>query len=90
MVKIVLKDFYADWCPPCKALTPIIKELEEEFKDKLDFVKINVDNNRKEAGEYDIRSIPTIIIEKSGKVVERFVGLQSKEVLKTAIEKVLK
>ncbi|PIU62829.1 thioredoxin [archaeon CG_4_10_14_0_2_um_filter_Archaea_38_6] len=89
MAKIVLKDFYAEWCGPCRVQTPIIKELEEEFKGKIVFEKINVDNKRDEASKYGVRSIPTIIIEKDGNVKERFTGLQEKKVLKSALSKLL-
>ncbi|VVB74901.1 Thioredoxin [Candidatus Tiddalikarchaeum anstoanum] len=88
--KLVLKDFYADWCGPCRMQTPIIQELEKEFKGKVSFEKINVDNNQALAGKYGVSGIPTIIIEKDGKIVKRFSELTEKEVLKKALMESMK
>lgn len=76
--RIVLVDFYADWCGPCKMTGPIIDELSNEMKD-VKFVKINVDENSELASSYQVFSIPTFIIFKDGKVVHQFVGAMSKE-----------
>ena len=91
-MKIVLKDFYAVWCPPCQMLKPIIHKLEEEpeFKGKVEFLKIDVDADRKEAEKYGIQSIPTIVVEKDGKLAEKVVGLMPENELRELLRKVMK
>ncbi len=74
----VLVDNYADWCGPCKALSPIIEDLSKEMK-KVKFVKINVDNNPEIAQEFEVFSIPTLILFSNGKQKNRLVGLMSKD-----------
>lgn len=86
-MKITVKDYYATWCGPCTMQKPIIEELEKEMKG-IKFEKINIDEESDKAGEAGVMSIPTIIIYKDGKEVNRFVGLTNKETLKKAIEKV--
>jgi thioredoxin 1 len=76
--KVVMVDFWAAWCGPCKALTPIIKELEEEFSDKAVVAKVNVDNEPQIAAALSIRAMPTIIFFKDGVEIERLVGMSSK------------
>ncbi len=81
---IVLVDFWATWCGPCRRQGPIVEELAKEFAGKVKVCKLDVDHNRETATKYYVRSIPTIIIFKDGKVVERLVGLRSKsELIKT-------
>lgn len=75
-------DFYADWCGPCIVMKPIVDELEKELSGKIQVRKINVDEDQDEAAKYGVMSIPTYIILKDGKEIERFVGAQSKEVIK--------
>mgnify|MGYP000692916719 CR=1 FL=1 len=75
---LVLVDFYADWCGPCRMTGPIIDELSEELKE-IKFVKVNVDENPDLASQYQIFSIPTFLIFKSGEVVSSLVGARSKE-----------
>ncbi|HPT89744.1 MAG: thioredoxin [Acholeplasmataceae bacterium] len=77
--KPVLVDFYADWCGPCRIQAPIIEEVAEEVKDFAIVGKINVDKERDLARQYSIMSIPTLIIFKEGKVVERISGLTQKQ-----------
>ena len=77
-----LLDFYADWCGPCVVMNPVIEELERELKGNVEIKKIDVDQNQDEASKYGVMSIPTYLILKDGKEVERFVGVQSKEVIK--------
>jgi len=85
----VLVDFYADWCGPCKMMEPIIEELAEEMKnDNIKISKLNVDEAQATAEKYGVMSIPTTIIFKNGLETERLVGLQSKEALKEALNKV--
>jgi thioredoxin 1 len=85
--KPVLVDFWAPWCGPCQAMGPIISELAKEFEGKAVVGKINVDENSKTAQDFSIMSIPALKIFKGGKVVQEFVGMQAKEVLKEALEK---
>lgn len=82
----VLVDFWAPWCGPCQAMGPVIEELAKEVEGKAKVGKINVDENSKTAEENGIMSIPALKIFKGGKVVQEFVGMQAKEVLKNALE----
>ena len=79
--KTVLVDFYADWCGPCNAMAPVIEELAAEVDGKAKVGKINVDENSDIAVEYNVMSIPTLIIFKNGKEEKRLVGLRDKEEL---------
>ena len=79
--KPVLVDFYADWCGPCQMMGPVIEEIAEELKEKAKVGKINVDENPEIAVEYNVMSIPTLIIFKDGKEIKRFVGVTDKEEL---------
>ena len=76
--KIVIVDFYADWCGPCKMMSPIIDQIAEEKADSLKVGKINVDENQDLAMQYGVMSIPTIVILKNGQVQKKFVGLRDK------------
>lgn len=76
---VVLVDFYADWCGPCKMLAPVIDEFSNESDVKV--IKVNVDESQGVAGEYGIMSIPTLIIFKDGEVVNKQVGFATKEQL---------
>ena len=84
--KPVLVDFYADWCGPCKQQGPILKQLTERAGDKIRVVKINVDHARAAADQYQIRSIPTMILFKNGKIVWRQSGLQSLHTLEGLVQ----
>jgi thioredoxin 1 len=90
MSKLKVMDFNATWCGPCRTLAPIIKDLMDEYgdgeKSGVIVEKIDVDENRDLAEKYSIRSIPTIIFEKDGEVLERVTGLQSKAVLVAKID----
>ncbi len=83
---IVLVDFWAAWCQPCRILGPIINELAEEI-DQAKIAKLNIDENRTIANKYHIKSIPTIIIFKDGKQIERISGIKPKHYLKKIIDK---
>ncbi|WP_232700400.1 thioredoxin family protein [Halobacterium wangiae] len=82
---VTLKDFYADWCGPCKTQDPILDDLEEDY-DSVTFEKIDVDEAEDVANEYQVRSIPTIVVENDDGVVERFVGVTQREQLEDALE----
>ena len=84
---VVLIDFYAEWCGPCKVTAPIIDELSNETKD-VKFVKLDVDNDPEIASQYSVFSIPTFIIFKNGKIASQFVGAQGKEGFVEEINKV--
>src|SRR5882757_8743317 len=79
--KPVLVDFWAEWCGPCKMLTPIIEELAKEFKNKVKIVKVNIDQNPSVPSTIGVRSIPTMIIYKNGKVVDTKVGVLPKNAI---------
>ena len=83
MIKIL--DFYAPWCAPCKTLAPIIEEVAKEFN--VELIKINVDEEDDLSEEYGIRSIPTLILEKNGKQVDRIIGLATKSRIMELINK---
>ena len=74
----VLLDFYADWCMPCKMMSPIIDEIAEELQGKVKVGKINVDNNQELAMKYDVMSIPTIMIFENGTLLKTFIGVTDK------------
>lgn len=77
----VLVDFYADWCTPCKMMSPIIEEVSNEFKGKITVLKINIDECPDIAQKYSVMSIPTIILFKNGEATKISVGVTSKEKL---------
>jgi thioredoxin 1 len=83
---VVLKDFYADWCGPCKTQTPILEELAEEWNGRFELEKVNVDEQQDVANEYQVRSLPTIVVENDDGVVERFIGVTQREDIETALE----
>jgi thioredoxin 1 len=83
----VLVDFWAVWCGPCKMIAPIVDELAAEYEGKLKIGKVDVDNHQQIAMQYGIRSIPTLLIFKSGKVVEQIVGAAPKKSLVDKLSK---
>ncbi len=87
--KVVLVDFWAVWCPPCRIQGPIIDELAREIGHKAAITKLNVDHYNDISTAYNVRNIPTIILFKNGEVVNRFVGVQQKDFLLHQIEQLL-
>lgn len=86
---VTLVDFKAPWCEPCHVQGPIIKEIAKQFEGKATIIEINVDENRDTAASLGIHSIPTLIIFKNGREIQRLIGLQSEQSLSQAIENVL-
>lgn len=86
---VSLIDFNAPWCGPCKAQKPIVDDLAAKYKDRVTVAELDVDENRETAMQLGIASIPTLILYKESREIERFVGLQTLETLTTAIENVL-
>ncbi|MBA3724535.1 MAG: thioredoxin [Candidatus Levybacteria bacterium] len=87
--KLVVVDFWAPWCGPCKMVTPIIEELAKEYEGKVVIGKLNADENTQTAGTYGVMSIPTVMIIKNGKPVQAIVGAQGKQTYKQEIDKAL-
>ena len=85
----VLVDFWADWCGPCKMIAPAVEELAQEYDGKFAFAKMDVDANPQTPMNFGIRSIPTLLLFKDGKLAEQVVGAVPKAVLKRKIDKVL-
>lgn len=75
----VLIDFWANWCGPCKMMSPVIDKIAEEMKEKIKVCKVNVDNNQELAEKYEVMSIPTFIVIKNGVETARTIGVQSKD-----------
>ena len=84
--KPVLVDFWAPWCGPCKMLGPTIEELATTYAGRAQIGKVNIDDNQQVARDYGVSSIPTVMIFKGGKIVERFVGVTPKSKLSAAID----
>ena len=83
----VMVDFWADWCRPCKMLSPTVDEIAREHAGKFKVVKLNVDDNMNVPGKFNIRGIPTLLVFKGGQVAEQIVGAVSKEQITKAIER---
>lgn len=85
--KLVVIDFWAEWCGPCRMMTPIVEELAKEYEGKAVIGKCDVDDNDSVAAKYSVRNIPTIIFLKGGQVVDKQVGVSSKSALEEKINK---
>ncbi|MCD8352038.1 MAG: thioredoxin [Planctomycetaceae bacterium] len=86
---VTLVDFWAPWCPPCKMQGPIVEKLADSYNGKALVAKVNVDEEGEAAGKYGVASIPTIVVLKDGKEVQRFVGLQQEPTLASALDSLL-
>ncbi|HLD10768.1 MAG TPA: thioredoxin [Candidatus Nanoarchaeia archaeon] len=86
--KVVIVDFWAKWCQPCNALSPILEEISNELEE-IKFCKIDIDENKKLANEHNIKSIPCMIIFKEGKEINRIIGFSHKKELETTIKKMI-
>ncbi len=85
----VLVDFWAQWCAPCRIVSPVVEELGVEYQGKLKVGKLNVDDNSQTASQYGVMSIPTLLIFKNGAPVKTMIGAQGKENFKKGIDEVL-
>ena len=85
----VFVDFWAEWCGPCRAVAPVLESLAEDFDGKVKIVKINVDQENELANKYNVSAIPSLIILKDGKEIDRIVGGATKEVYADRINKVI-
>ena len=87
--QVTVVDFWAEWCGPCRMITPLIEQLSEEYKGDAVVGKLNVDNNPEIAQKFGVRSIPTIIFLKNGEIVDKQVGVTSKAALAAKIDAAL-
>ncbi len=86
--KPVLVDFFATWCGPCQALSPVLKEVKDSLGDRVSIIKIDVDKNQQLASQYQVRGVPTMMLFQNGKQLWRQSGVLSKEeIIKTIVEK---
>jgi thioredoxin 1 len=85
----VLVDFWAEWCGPCKMISPILEEIAQEYDGRLKIGKVNIDEQQGLASQHGIRAIPTLLVFKNGEVADQIVGLRSKRDLKANLDRVV-
>ncbi|KAF5423900.1 MAG: thiol reductase thioredoxin [Candidatus Methanomarinus sp.] len=90
MSDVIFMDFYTEWCGPCKMQDPIIEELEKKFAGSVEFKKIDADKNMEMSAKYGIQAIPTLLIEKDGKIFKKYVGVTKSNVLEADLNEALK
>ena len=84
---VTVVDFFANWCGPCRKLSPILEDVEHELENRVKFTKIDTDENIEIAKKYQVSGLPTLLVFKNGEVIERMVGLMPKSTIITNIEK---
>ena len=84
----VLVDFWGEWCPPCRALSPILDELADEYDGRVKIAKVNIDTQQALATEYGIRAVPTLLLFHQGQVADQMIGLKSKRDLKASFDRI--
>jgi thioredoxin 1 len=84
---VVVVDFFAEWCMPCVMMAPVMEEMKDKFKNKIEFFKVNIDDNSSLAEKHEVMSIPTLIVFKDGKESERFIGAMQSEQLEEKLKK---
>ena len=86
---VVVVDFFAEWCGPCKMLSPVLEEVQSELMGQVKIIKVNVDENLSLASQYSITNIPALVVLKDGNEVDRLIGFSPKQIIKENIEKSL-
>ncbi|MCK4938333.1 MAG: thioredoxin family protein [Methanosarcinales archaeon] len=89
MSKVILMDFAADWCGPCKVQDPILEKLEKKFKGQVEFKKIDVDANMDMSSKYNISAVPTLVLEKDGEIFKKYIGITRADVLEADLKSAL-
>jgi thioredoxin 1 len=87
--KVVVVDFTASWCGPCRLVNPLMEQLADEYKDRAKVVKVDVDNNKPIFKKFGLRSIPAVLIFKDGELAEKIIGVSAYEDFSSAVEKLL-
>jgi thioredoxin 1 len=85
----VVLDFWAEWCAPCRAISPIIKQLADDYEGKVKVVKMNIDENPQTPGRYGVRAIPTVLAFQNGQVVEQLQGARPKAAFEEMVQKLI-